>query len=564
MYLEHFKLDLKPFQITADHRFLWLSEKHKEALATLRYGILDDRGFVLLTGEVGTGKTMLVNQLISMLEMDTAVATLPDPDLESMDFYNLMADGLKMDRTFESKGAFLIHLRDFLYHSHFSGKKVLLIIDESQRLNHRLMEDIRVLSNIELHDHKLINIFFVGQQEFNNILLKPQNRALAQRITVRYHIEPLNQSETTEYITHRLKVAGGDAKIFDKKALDEVYRFSKGIPRLINIVCDHALLTAYSLSSKKIDAEIVKECAQELRIPGQTSIITLDPSDIVESVPDENARVDLKTDKEKKQGDEIQMPGHWAQRESGRPGRSWIWKLAYSVMSVLLLAIVLFAVYHFMGLSIEIRRVTDLLPKSQQSALKNEDSDSENHLQKGSGDRRQPDAIDTSANPEIGQTAQPDDGSKKETEPLQDIAQIPAESLAGTSSHLAPNESGQIAPLPLITDKIVVRFEFNSNEIAEKSYAELDSVGAYLTQHPDEKVQVRGYTDRSGSSDYNEAVSRFRASAVKSYLIGKGVAADNIIVFAMGDQDPVASNETPEGRSQNRRVEVQLVQETTQ
>ena len=193
MYLDHYQLKTKPFQITADPKFLWLGEKHKEALATLRYGILDNRGFLLLTGEVGTGKTLLINRLISMLDMDTAVATLPDPDLTSMDFYNILADGFKMNRTFDSKGAFLLHLRDFLHKSYADQKQVLLIIDESQRLNHRLMEDIRVLSNIELQDRKLINIFFVGQQEFNTILTAPQNRALAQRITVRYHITPLEK-----------------------------------------------------------------------------------------------------------------------------------------------------------------------------------------------------------------------------------------------------------------------------------------------------------------------------------------------------------------------------------
>ena len=158
MYLDYYKLKEKPFQITADPKFLWLGEKHKEAMATLRYGILDNRGFLLLTGEVGTGKTVMINRIVSLLDIDTVVATLPDPDLESMDFYNLLADGLKMDRTFDSKGAFLIHLRDFLHQSYVNKQQVLLIIDESQRLNHRLMEDIRVLSNIELHDRKLINI----------------------------------------------------------------------------------------------------------------------------------------------------------------------------------------------------------------------------------------------------------------------------------------------------------------------------------------------------------------------------------------------------------------------
>ena len=256
MYLDFFALSTKPFQITTDPKFLWLGEKHKEALATLRYGIQDNRGFLLLTGEVGTGKTILINRLISMLDIDTAVATLPDPDLEKMDFYNLLADGFKMNRVFDSKGVFLIQLRDFLYQSHAENKQVLLIIDESQRLNHRLMEDIRVLSNIELQDRKLINIFFVGQPEFNSILMTPQNRALAQRITVRYNIEALDQQETGAYINHRLRVAGSKKPIFKITALNEIYHFSGGIPRLINIVCDHVLLTAYGRNIKQFSSAL--------------------------------------------------------------------------------------------------------------------------------------------------------------------------------------------------------------------------------------------------------------------------------------------------------------------
>ncbi|RPI70495.1 MAG: DUF2075 domain-containing protein, partial [Desulfobacteraceae bacterium] len=263
MYLDYYKLKTKPFQITVDPKFLWLGEKHKEALATLRYGIVDNRGFLLLTGEVGTGKTILINRLVSTLNIDTVVATLPDPDLESMDFYNLMADGLKFNRTFDSKAAFLIALRDFLYQSYANQKNVLLVIDESQRLNHQLMEDIRVLSNIELQDRKLINIFFVGQQEFNGILNTPQNRALAQRITVRYHIEALDIKETSQYIAHRLKVAGSSEMLFDGGAVSEIFKFSGGIPRLINIICDHALLTGFARGIKKIGVNTVLECAQE-------------------------------------------------------------------------------------------------------------------------------------------------------------------------------------------------------------------------------------------------------------------------------------------------------------
>ncbi|MGD9009585.1 MAG: AAA family ATPase, partial [Desulfobacteraceae bacterium] len=238
-------------------------------MATIKYGITDKRGFLLLTGEVGTGKTVTINYLVSKLDINTVVAALPDPDLESMDFYNMLADGFDMEQTFDSKGAFLIHLREFLQKSYDDQKHLLLIIDESQRLNPRLMEDLRVLSNIELHDQKLINIFFVGQQEFNNILLTRQNRALAQRITARYHIEPLTIEETGHYIAHRLKIGGSEKKIFKPSAVKSVFDFSGGVPRLVNIICDHALLTGYSRNMRQLDAKVITDCANELRIPAE-------------------------------------------------------------------------------------------------------------------------------------------------------------------------------------------------------------------------------------------------------------------------------------------------------
>ncbi|MEJ2643126.1 MAG: AAA family ATPase, partial [Desulfosarcinaceae bacterium] len=267
MYLSYYGLTEKPFQITADPNFLWLGEKHKEALSTLKYGILENKGFVLLTGEVGTGKTVLINQLVTLLDVDTIIATIPDPDLDNLDFYKLLAAGFGIKKTFMSKGGFLMHLRDFLHQSHADKKQVLLIVDEAQRLNNKLLEEIRLLSNIELHDRKLINIFFVGQTEFKAALMEHRNRAVAQRITVKYDIQPLEESEIEAFIGHRLKVAGTEKTIFTKDAIKEIYTFSEGIPRLINIICDHALLTGFAYGRKKIDKAIVAECADELYMP---------------------------------------------------------------------------------------------------------------------------------------------------------------------------------------------------------------------------------------------------------------------------------------------------------
>ena len=229
MYLSHYNLTEKPFQINTDPKFLWQGEKHKEALAMLKYGILDNRGFLFLAGDVGTGKTTLINSLISQLGDQIIVAIVPDPSLEKIDFFNFLAVAFNFNRQFNSKGEFLVYFSSFLHKAYINNKRVLLIIDESQKLTSELLEEIRLLSNIEKHDAKLINIFFVGQNEFIDILLRSENRALRQRITINYRIDPLTENETEQYIQRRLKVAGSQKNIFTSKAVHEIFAFPEVI-----------------------------------------------------------------------------------------------------------------------------------------------------------------------------------------------------------------------------------------------------------------------------------------------------------------------------------------------
>ena len=271
MYLNHYDLTDKPFSISPDPNFLWPGEKHEEALAGLQYGILENKGFVLLTGEIGTGKTLLINSLVKSINEEVIVATIPDPRLELIDFYNILANKFKMNMRFERKGDFLIHFEEFLIKANSHHKKVLLIIDEAQRLKSELLDEIRVLSNIEFETRKLINIFFVGQRELKEMLLEERNRPLKQRITYNYHLMPLIEQETTAFIEHRLKVAGATKKIFSKEAIREIHKFSQGIPRLINIICDHSLTTGYSNDLTVIDVDVINECAEELQISKKKS-----------------------------------------------------------------------------------------------------------------------------------------------------------------------------------------------------------------------------------------------------------------------------------------------------
>ena len=266
MYLSHYQLTRKPFQLSPDPEFLWLGETHKEALATLRYGILENRGLLLLVGDVGTGKTTLVNGLLNSLNDDITVATIFDPGLEKIEFFNFLANAFKLDRRYESKGDFLVHFIHFLNREYAQGRKALLIIDEAQRLSPEMLEEIRLLSNIEKQDAKLLNIFLVGQNELMDTLSAANSRAFMHRITTNYNIRPLKKNEVEDYVRFRMKVAGTERKIFTKAAIRSVIAFSDCYPRLINTICDHALLTGYVNNKSRIDARIVNDCRKELEI----------------------------------------------------------------------------------------------------------------------------------------------------------------------------------------------------------------------------------------------------------------------------------------------------------
>ncbi|MBC2712614.1 MAG: AAA family ATPase [Desulfosarcina sp.] len=264
MYETFFGLNKKPFQITTDPSFLWMGKKHREALSTLKYGVMDNKGFLLLTGDVGTGKTTLINRLVEDIKGKAYTAKIPDPGLSKYDFYRMVSRYFGLPIEVRTKSDFLEPFSRFLNDAHEERKSVLLLIDEAQRLKHDLMEEIRLLSNLERQDAKLLNIFFVGQNEFNSILLQPENRALMRRITITYNIDPLNQAETCEYIRHRLKTAGAGYEIFSSAAMEEVFNFSSGFPRQINIICDLAMFFASQVAGRTINRKIVSQCRERI------------------------------------------------------------------------------------------------------------------------------------------------------------------------------------------------------------------------------------------------------------------------------------------------------------
>jgi type II secretory pathway predicted ATPase ExeA len=271
MYERFFNLKEKPFNLTPSSRFLYLGEAHKEALALLRYGVLERKGFILLTGEVGTGKTTMAQAFLGELDKRVHCIYLSNPLLTPQDLYNYLAfSAFKKRVIYKSKAAFILDFEGFLKERLKNQEVFILVIDEAQRLSYELLEEIRLLSNMETAEEKLINIFLIGQPELNKKLNDPRCRPLLQRISIRYHIKPLSLKETTEYLGTRLRVAGVDemGKLFSKKVAEAIYEYSQGYPRVINILADNVLLLSFSKSERKIRPESVRQCYDDMKLEG--------------------------------------------------------------------------------------------------------------------------------------------------------------------------------------------------------------------------------------------------------------------------------------------------------
>jgi general secretion pathway protein A len=266
MYCKHFGLDGAPFSITPDPRFLFMSDRHREALAHLLYGVGESGGFVQLTGEVGTGKTTLCRALLEQLPDTVDVALILNPKLSGIELVAAVCDELHVDypRDTQSLKVLVDQLNHHLLRSHAAGRRTILIVDEAQNLSTEVLEQIRLLTNLETAEVKLLQIILIGQPELQTLLARNELRQLAQRITARYHLGSLDREEAQAYITHRLRVCGGHADLFTQGAIDEVRKLADGVPRLINVICDRALLGAYVEDKRRVDRITLRRAADEV------------------------------------------------------------------------------------------------------------------------------------------------------------------------------------------------------------------------------------------------------------------------------------------------------------
>jgi general secretion pathway protein A len=379
----------------------------------------------------------------------------------------------------------------------------LLIIDEAQKLSLDLLEEIRLFSNIERQETKLMNVFLIGQNEFNDTLKKPEWRALRQRITMVYNIQPLNEAETAQYVKYRLRVAGTQRQTFTDKALKKIYAFSRGYPRRINIICDQALLTGYAEDLQTIDHKIILECMRDFSLPGE---------------------------RKQKTREVIQRT-----RTSLRRA-----KKAAVFAGLVLILIVSGYIFtskflgdHGSNLGRHYKTLFGAIRLNLPERLL------------GKTETPSPPA------PLPSQSSNKLDSERVPTSPSQERRTL---ALGGPPA-LETSEKGE-----LFRDfKLVIPFKHDTNEIPPEILVRLDELAGYMLQKTDFDVTIKGYTDALGSSEYNRSLSTFRANVVKSYLTGKGINPNRMRAIGMGDAEPRMANQTPQGRAVNRRVEIELV-----
>lgn len=573
MYLNHYNLKHKPFQISTNPGFLWLGEKHMEALATLRYGVMDNKGFLLLTGDVGTGKTTLINALLSTLGDNVLAISVRDPALQPMEFYEFVAHSFNMTGEISNKISFLINFEKFLNDAYNNDKKVLLIIDEAQRIDQILLEEVRSLSNIERDDSKLLNIFFVGQIEFNDILLRQENRALRQRITVNYNIETLSEQETEEYIKHRLHIARisetpelpstpsvksedlfvqerfptlgstDEDGLFTHGAIREIYFFSKGYPRLINIICDRCLLTGYVEEAPVITKSHVIECTKELEIP-DFGTFSQTPAADSEKNSEEPRHIHRKRDdiqiseaphfslnENHSKAPVPQKTESQIQHERIQPVRNIYRRTLLVSVFTVLTAVILF----------------NFLPD-------------DNGIKKQISQKIEQSELLTAIKPFFTPASLPaDDGSSHTTSSSQEKQPGSLQGdtvfmkMAQGVQNLLPEEQS-----PIVLAKLVVSFPPESPMPPHDSLYNLDNFITIIEQQKDLQVLIRGVIDNS-KGELDRDLSLQKAGAIKLYAISKGIDPGRIRIDILDDISQNSGSDSPNTSGPKNIIEIILL-----
>ena len=263
LYLPYYSLKEKPFQDTANPKYFWLGEEQLEAISILKFGIDNGEGITSLTGGIGVGKTLLVKYLAGLLDDKFKIVKINDSDLDCDDFLLFLADSFKLPANFDDKKSFFRHI-DEQYSK--TQKRMLIILDEAHRATKNLINDLNLMAKIKRDNAQLINIVLVGQHPLIELVKEITPNGKRQKHSIVCHLRPLNKNQTHKYIKHRLKIAGTERSLFSSGAIGKIFQISEGIPRVINTICDHALMIGYSTDLKKIKTSVIKDCADDLKI----------------------------------------------------------------------------------------------------------------------------------------------------------------------------------------------------------------------------------------------------------------------------------------------------------
>ena len=515
MCLEYYHISENPFEPERGNTYLWLGGSFSKNFSSLEKAITERKGIILLTGDAGTGKRTLIKMVTEILTNQVNIATISNPDLSGLDFFNVLALKLGFDKEFKSKSAFLVHLRNVLRTSLPTGKNILLIIFEGERSKSELFEELALLSDLELNGRKMISILVVGRKGWTEEPNQKVEPGFLEKITALCNQDPLNAEETIEFIEYCLSTVGARANIFSKKALQKIFLVSGGNLSLINLLCGCALKKGYLYRRKKINAQIIKECEKQIQkeVPYQKksepagSDTTLKPQETVAT-------------------------GFVTQK-------GWFWLKAFLAILFLFSS---FLLYDF-------QTKDSFLWKSDEIAQKDYIFDKPDEAQTIPSDDRQG-IIENPSSPVSNQrtsesVATADDSEKAEYS-VTDNANLSAE----------PTNAKTDWPFP--TFKKIVYFKYDSNTLPAESLEILDKIADYALHNPGREFTIKGYTDSTGAGSYNLTVSQYRADSVRNYLIAKGVDPDRMETFGLGSQEPIFSNSTAGGRKLNRRVEIEL------
>ncbi len=643
MYTSFYNLREKPFEMNPDLSFLWFGKNHEKAFSILQNGIRHNNGLLFLAGDAGTGKTILVKAFIQSFEKgvegaegvgDVEYAIIEDPRLERIAFYNAIARGFGLKTFFTSKVEFLLQFSLFLHEAAREKKKVLLLVDDCHLLGQEMLEELRLLSNIEKSGAKLVNIFFVGRPEFDDMLLQQKNRALRQRLTLSVELKSLTIKETDNYIRHRLKIAGTEAPLFVAGAVQAIYRYSQGIPFHINAICDRVLENGSIQGMRTIDSKLVEEAVQGMDLPEVL---------LHEDQPDYSVEHKAESFNDTFKSESLQ-PSISSSIESLRSvlksgnQRKWFsscfrfkkfWKfkefkegIGFGRLAGLMGLLIVFA----MGVTfffsaphsqesdlqrpVEIAEDLDIAEESVKSGVvagrvqntENEkvpdvqivpdvsmmkvefEADTPSIASASEGDveknkEKSGQVISSSLDNTNGFDGEEEVEDIEEEEVITDL--ILADEI-DQSEEIPPIESQGVVKiekdiakkildqekiagdLPMEPRKIILDVRSGSASLTADGLRTLLNFIEKLEQYPDTRLLVQGFVSAKSNTPENIKISKERANNVQKLMQEKGIEAKRIEVVGMGNQEPIASNDTAEGRNKNRRVEVSIIDDVAE